>query len=214
MVIYKRFPEQDLAESLAKILKENNIPHSVLLDTDNLDSLYGDKNFRKEYLVRIRKEDFEKADTILLTKSREHLQAVDEDHYLFSFTDEELYDVVAKKDEWSELDFLLAQKILRDRGKPVYQQTIEKLRQERMKELAKPDEKNRVWIIIGYMSAVAGGILGILIGWHLSTFKKTLPNGDKVYDYTTRDRAHGQLILIIGVVMAVVWVIWYYNRDN
>lgn len=73
-------------------------------------------------------------------------------------------------------------------------------------ELAKPDQRNRGWIYAGYFFAFPGGLLGIFIGWHLSTFKKTLPNGEKVYGYNVKDRTHGNRILIIGLVMLVFWL--------
>jgi hypothetical protein len=56
------------------------------------------------------------------------------------------------------------------------------------------------WIIVGYITAFLGGVLGIFIGWHLLSFKKTLPDGQRVYEYDTNARKHGQKILIIGIV--------------
>src|SRR6187431_3066642 len=47
-------------------------------------------------------------------------------------------------------------------------------------------------------------------GWHLRTFKKTLPNGQRIYVYTTEDRKHGLTMMILGIVMLVVWSFWGY----
>jgi hypothetical protein len=83
---------------------------------------------------------------------------------------------------------------------------FDELKKERLHELARPDENNTAWIYIGYICAFLGGLLGIFIGWHLSTFKKTLPDGQKVYGYTTKHRSHGNRILMLGIVMMIFWI--------
>jgi hypothetical protein len=206
LVIYKKFFEQDQVNGLVDILKENKIPYLVSEDRESLDSLYGDKQFKQQYFVKIKKADFETVDNILINQAHEHLDTVDKDHYLFTFSNEELYDILSKPDEWSEFDFLLAQKILKDKGEQIDKEKIKKLKNERISELAKPDEKNKGWIYAGYILAFLGGLLGLFIGWHLSTFKKTLPNGERVYGYNVNDRSHGNRILIIGLVMLIFWL--------
>jgi hypothetical protein len=201
LATYKTFFEQERATALVDLLKENGIEVLVTEDRESLDSLYGQKQFRQQYFVKIKKDDFKKADSILIQRSADQLAEVDKDHYLFTFTNDELHDILSKPDEWSEFDYLLAQKILKDRGGHVSDEKIAALKDERMRELAKPDEKNRGWIYAGYVFAILGGLLGIFIGWHLSTFKKTLPNGETVHGYTVEDRAHGNRILIIGLFM-------------
>jgi hypothetical protein len=136
------------------------------------------------------------------------LSQVDPDHYLFGFTNEELLALLAVPDEWSEFDYQLAIIILKDRGHEVSPEIVDELRQDRLRELAKPDTKNRVWIVIGYLLAAMGGLLGIIIRWHLATFKKTLPNGERVYDYSPRAREHGQRIGLMGTVMFVGIALW------
>ncbi len=43
--------------------------------------------------------------------------------------------------------------------------------------------------------------MGVFIGHHLNTAKKTLPNGERVYVYNAEDRSHGKWIYFIGIVM-------------
>ena len=132
--------------------------------------------------------------------SLSQIDSVDKDYYLFNFTDLELMEVITKRDEWGHLDFILAQKILKERGKEIKPEVVELLKKQRLEELAKPEENQKAWIYAGYITAVLGGFLGIFIGWHLSTYKKTLPNGDRVYGHSQSDRKHGNRILIIGVI--------------
>lgn len=201
---YRTFYEQERVVALTHILRDNRIEFEIIGDRDSLDSLYGDKHFSQQFFVKLKKDDFEKANSILLTISESELETVDKDHYLYGFTDEELFDILSKPDEWNEFDYQLSKAILKERGKEINADTIELLKRQRIKELAKPEEGQRNWIYAGYLFALLGGLLGIFIGWHLSTFKKTLPNGKQVYGYTQGDRRHGKRIWIIGVVMFLI----------
>jgi hypothetical protein len=205
-VTYKKLFERERVDALTNILNDNGIEFEIAEDRDSLDSLYGDNHLSKQFFIKIKKEDFAKADTILLSESAKELETVEKDHYLFSFTDEELFDILTKPDEWNEFDYQLAEKILKERGKDISTDTINLLKQQRIKELAKPEESQRSWIYAGYLFAFLGGLLGIFIGWHLSTFKKTLPNGERVFGYSKIDQQHGNRISIIGIVMFVIWV--------
>lgn len=201
LITYKKFNEPDQVEYLIAILKDYEIDFEVTEDRDSLDTLYGGNHLTKHFYVKIKKEDFAKADSIILSLTEKELTSVDNDHYLFDFSDEELFDILSKPDEWNEADYILAKKILRDRGREISDDIIKLLKTQRISELAKPDEGHRSWMYAGYIFAILGGLLGIFIGWHLSTFKKTLPNGQRVYGYTKKDRVHGNRILIIGLIM-------------
>ena len=205
-LVYKRFYEQERASGLTEILAENGIEFEVTEDRESLDSLYGDKHFSKQYFVKISGDDFEKVDSILLSLSEKELETVDKEHYLYGFTDQELFEIVSKPDEWNEFDLQLAQKILKEKGKEIGQETIKLLKKQRINELARPEEGQRNWIYAGYIFALLGGIFGVFIGWHLSTYKKTLPNGQQVYGYKQEDRKHGRRIWILGTIMLVLWL--------
>ena len=206
-VTYRKFFEPEQANALIEILKQNGIEYEVAEDRESLDSLYGDKQFKQQYFIKIKQADFAAVDNILLSNSREHLDTVEKDHYLFSFTNQELYDILSKQDEWSEFDVLLAQQILKERGEVVDSKKITQLKEQRIQELAKPDETTSKWIFAGYLLAFLGGLLGIFIGWHLRTFKKTLPNGERVYGYNVRDRTDGNRILFIAVISFAISVL-------
>jgi hypothetical protein len=203
-LVYKRFYEQEMANELTEILTANGIEFEVTEDRESLDSLYGDKHFNKQFFVKIKGDDFEKVDSILLNLSNKDLETTDKDHYLYGFTDEELFEIISKPDEWSKFDFQLSKKILSERGKEINQDTIDLLKKQRLNDLAKPEEEQRNWIYAGYLFALLGGLIGVFIGWHLSTYKKTLPNGQQVYGYKQGDRKHGRRIWILGTIMFVI----------
>lgn len=205
---YKKFYEQDRVGALTEMLKDNRIEFEVTEDRESLDSLYGANHFKRQFYVKIKKEDFTKADLILLNESEKLLDTVGSDHYLYEFTDEELFDILSKPDEWNELDYQLAKRLLRERGKEINDEVIGLLRKQRIRELAKPEDGHKSWIYGGYLFAFLGGFLGIFLGWHLYTSKRILPNGQRVFGYSEKDRRHGVRILIISIIMFIATVMF------
>lgn len=203
---YQKFIDKDAAIELAEILKSNNINYLIEDHSAPFEPTFVNNELTKEYRIKILQKDFSKADSLLLKISMTEIENVDEDHYLFEFSDEELMEILSKSDEWSKFDYLLAQKILKHRGHEVNDKLLQSLRKQRIEELAKPGDNQNAWIIVGYISALLGGLLGIFIGWHLLSHKKTLPNGERVYGYSVGDRKHGKRILILGFVFLFIWI--------
>jgi hypothetical protein len=212
-VTYKKFYEQERVAALTSILSENDIEFHVEVEKESLDSLYGDKHFEKQFFVKIKQTDFSKADSLLKQVSIKELETVDKDHYLYGFSDEELFDILSKPDEWNEFDVELSTKILNDRGKEINPGTIQLLKTQRLKDLAKHEESPRVTICAGYLFALIGGVIGAFIGWHLWTYKKVLPNGQRMYGYTKKDRTHGGVILIIGTILFIFYTFLRLSND-
>lgn len=202
---YKKFYEQDRAEALAIVLQNNGIKFEITEDRESLDSmLIGDKHFNLYYFVKLKKEDFAKADSLLANESEKELEIVDKDHYLYEFTDEELFDILSKPDEWNAFDYQLSKKILIERGKEIDNETIDLLKKQRITELSKPEDSSKAWIYAGYLSAMLGGLIGIFMGIAIISATKTLPNGQKIYTYSVGHRKHGTRILIIGTIMFMI----------
>jgi hypothetical protein len=205
---FQRYNTIILAQELTDILKKNNID-CLLEDTSlGFDATFANNEFTKEYRVKIKKENFEIADQIVLKISQKQLETVQSDYYLFDFSDQELIEIVTKPDEWSSFDYVLAQKLLKDRGKEINPQLADTLKKNRINELGKAEQSQRNWILFGYALAFFGGLLGIFIGWHLRSHKKTLPNGDRVYAYLPEDRKSGSNIFIIGIFFFIFWTVF------
>lgn len=210
-VTYKKYYEQERVDAFTQLLTENGIEFQVLEERESLDSLYGEKHFPKQFFVKIKQEDFPKADTVLKELSLKELTNVEKDHYLFGFSDEELFEIIAKPDEWNEFDLELAKKILKDRGKEINETTVHLLKNQRLKELTKPEERQRNMVYAGYFFAITGGVIGAFIGWHLLTYEKVLPNGEKIYGFTKEDRMHGKIIFILGTALLAFYIFIRYT---
>ncbi|GAB5400626.1 MAG: hypothetical protein Aureis2KO_22110 [Aureisphaera sp.] len=198
----------ELALELANTLQQHNIETQIGDNSAPVDSNFGGSSLQYSIEVRIPKDDFEKAEEILKKEAENAIETVDKDYYLFSFEDQELYDILLKPDEWNEFDYVLSQQILKKRGKPVDKELLDSLKKQRLEDLAKPEGNQKTWIYAGYLFAILGGFIGIVIGYLLWKSKKTLPNGEKVFSYSYQDRKHGQTILIISLIIFPLTLIW------
>jgi hypothetical protein len=206
---YKEYNDQEQVDALVKILVDNKIQYLITHDRDSLDGLYGKDSSMNNYSVKIKPEDFDRANSILQNLSEQSLTSIDQDHYLFAFSDDELLDILAKPDEWNEYDYVLAKKILAGRGEDVSEQHIEKLKGARIQKLMEHATISPAWIVIAYISAFLGGVLGLFTGWHLNKSMKVLPNGRRIYSYSEEVRNHGmQMMLIGGAVLALALVVY------
>jgi len=201
---FQKFNDQGLATELADLLEENNIDF-ILDGSSGFDPTFSNSEINKEFRVKLKKENFEQAHALLLNVSMMQLDSVEKDYYLFDFSDDELIEIVTKPDEWGHFDYMLAQRLLKERGKEIKPAVADTLRKQRLQELAKPEESQKSWIYAGYAFAILGGLIGVFIGWHLMTHKKTLPNGDRVYGHSASDRKHGNRIFLLGIFFVLFW---------
>ena len=210
-ITYRKYNDQILLVEMLDLLKQNGIDY-IVDDTANFDITYTTSETRKEFRLKLQKDDFKKADELLLNAYSKHLNEVDSNHYLLEFSNEELIDVLAKPDEWSQFDYLLAQKILKEKGQEISAAQIESLQNSRIKELSKPAESQTGLIIFAYILALLGGFLSIIIGWHLATHVKILPNGNKVAGFSNSDRVHGNRLFWLGISMMVIYgLVWLWR---
>lgn len=205
-VTFKKFSTLEEANYILDLLKKNDIDFEFLENKSSLDSSFS-STLLNEYEIKLDKVDFDKAELIISNDSQEIIKNLPSDYYLFSFTDEELKEIVSKKDEWSELDYNLSLHLLKERGIDLSKDEISQIDKKRLDELRKPEKSNEYWIYGGYILCVLGGLLGFIIGYILYSQKKTLPNGQRVYEYVESDRRHGKRMIKLGISMFIINII-------
>ena len=208
---FRKYPDASQAKGLEQFLKDNNIECLYIDNSPRLGTAFGGE-MQKEYEIQIQQPDFEKATLLLEELAKEEVNQLPDDYYLLEFTDDELIDVVVKKDEWNEFDYLLAIRLLKERGKTIDEEHISTLNKKRIEDLAKPEKDQTAWIVAGYALALMGGLLGLITGYVIWTADKTLPNGEKVYTYSKRDRKHGKRIVIVSLIVLPVLVAYRIFR--
>lgn len=202
---FQTYPSPEAAQPLLAALDREDIAyrteHTTTQTTGALDASFGTNQNLRKFVVQLSLADFERAQALLDAEYRAALDQLAPDHYLFSFTDEELFDLLAQPDEWSALDVALAGQLLRQRGRDVSPDTLRLLRQRRVAELARPAADHSARIVAGYLTALLGGVLGIVLGADLYFSRRQLPSGQYAPTYSAADRVHGLRILVLGAVM-------------
>ncbi len=201
-LIFQRFINREAAQDVLDLLTRSGIEGRLVEEvpiTDGLTTFQSAPNS----LVMLRGADFGRARDLLQQAADEQAARVTDDHYLFGFTDVELWQVLTKPDEWSALDVTLAQRVLRERGGEMPVADVQEMAAARVRELAQPRDMPVGWLVLGYISAGVGGMLGILLGWYLRTHLTTLPDGRQVPAYSAQTRLHGRVMMIIGTVVFV-----------
>ena len=198
LLTYQKFRDPEIANDLAQKLEEAGICYKLDNDNKIFDPGFAYNPLNSATMLKLRPGDFKKADLVLAEYYDNAAGNIDPDHYLFSFTNDELKDILIKPDEWGKLDYQLAQKILKDRGENINESMLADLKTKRITELQKHEKSPGALIAFGYLFAIIGGFAGIIIGFILTGSKKTLPDGSSQHMYNNEDRKHGKLILAIG----------------
>lgn len=211
-LIFQKYSDAELAEETATRLRAGGIECRIDKDSRFFDPAFTNNEFEPTINLMLNGNDFVRAQEILEAYYESADTLIDEDYYLLSFSDEELMDIIKQPDEWGHLDYNLAKKILKQRGKEISDEQVALWKKRRTELLAKPEEEGSFWIYIGYALALLGAFFGMIIGWMVITSKKTLPDGRRVYSYSEKDRKQGRYILIISFLVLLVWLVYRILR--
>ena len=216
---YKQFQVFNNIETLntfTNLLSDNKIDFEVENNSKIFDPSFANNDFEKEYIVKVHPNDFEKVYDLEEEIIKNEIQNTPEDYYLFDYTNSELLDIVNKRDEWNAFDYYLAKKILNDRGNLITEEKIIEIKKERIEELKKPTEIKSIWIILLYLITILGiflplfiGLSSIIYGYFIRKMKKTLPNGESVYQFSEKDRKHGTVFLFGGIFFFIFWILFF-----
>lgn len=205
---FQSFPSAEAAQPLLAMLRQRDIPFETGTDTGEpvFNPAFTFNNTYATFVVKLHGADFEWVRRLQEEANQEALATLSPDHYLFSFSDVELFDLLAKPEEWSPLDVTLAGQLLLQRGRDVSADTIRLLRQHRVAQQVQPERNNSGRIRLGYLFALLGGFGAIFMGWELYSHKKTMADGRQVPSYTAHDRVHGLRIMTLGVASFILWI--------
>jgi hypothetical protein len=206
---YQNFFDTGEAEPVLAVLKEKDIPFKFSKVKQRIDTVITGTRSDDLYQLRIPSDRFEEVNRLLESVTQVDLNEIDKDYYLFSFSDDELKDILLKADEWSPRDYVLARKLLQQKGIPVSDNDLALYKKQRLEELAKPEELKMGWRLLMYAFTFTGGLIGIFMGLAAWQSKKTLPDGSKVYTYNKKSR---QLALFIMIVSAVIFAVFLFTN--
>ncbi|WP_395058314.1 hypothetical protein [Flavobacterium sp.] len=193
--------DSSVAEEMIQILKVNKIAFKIQDTSKDFDATFANNTAQDSILIMLNPNDFDKASRILDENMQFNINEIDPLHPLFSFTIDELKDVVKNYDEWHPLDVKLAKHLLKKESITVEDsEIIDKQLQKEIKAQL-PEKSNSLTLIMGYGFCIMGGLAGIGIAIFLLTGKSTMTDGSKKYIYSKSDRAHGVYMLIAGTAV-------------
>ncbi|MCT4637367.1 MAG: hypothetical protein N4A72_06630 [Bacteroidales bacterium] len=213
LVTYQKYRTVEEAAEMVHLLKDNDIDYYIENIAPSIDITFsGGTELEHKIAIKLYQNDFDRVDKLMCNIAANNIDLVEEDHYLFEFTDNELFDMFKRYDEWNKTDLVLARKILKEHGKDITDQQVEELKKNRIKELKVPDKGSAFWLTVGFILAFLGGFFGMLIGYYHFWLKKILPNGDKVLVYNKRTQTSGMIMFCIGTISFTLWIMWWYKR--
>ncbi len=216
-ITFLKFDDESALAPYTDVLSANGISFKVEDESYSRDPIIQTPNSNvPDFRIKLLPTDFERANALLENVFAEEISTVEKDYFLFDFTEEELMDVVKKPDEWGHLNYVLAKKLLADKGKTIDATQEKVFEKERIETLSVPEKSSGGWIAIAYLAAIMGffviylGAMAVFIGLMLSTFKKTLPNGQRIFVYDENNRKHGKRILVLALISTITYFIVFY----
>lgn len=207
LLTLRKFSTEQGAKELQNFLYRQGIDAEIVENKPELEYYFGSTSV-VEYEVKIDRSDLTNAEQVIERDTKASLEFIDESYYLYDFTHDELWQILKEYDKWSDFDYELAQKILKEHGASIDDTLLDTYRKERIQQLSTPAKSPTFLIVSGYVLSLIGilGGLGIIIGYILFASKKSLPNGEKVYYYGKGDRRHGSIMCLIGSITLIVGI--------
>ena len=66
-------------------------------------------------------------------------------------------------------------------------------------------------VILGYISCLFAGLIGMFIGAFILSAKKTLPGGHTPYAFDEKWRKHGKIIVYLGSSVLILSILFFIN---
>ena len=220
-ILFRVFRNEDDMKFFTDVFDDCGIDYTIenprADSTDVLSSAYGvqvaEDAMQYKFMLMVAEDDFERSQNELHSHIAEYFRNAgsEENTLLNEFNDEELLDVIKKPDEWAVEDIVMAQTLLEKRGKHVSDEVVEAYRSKRLEEVRKPKFGGYGTIIIGYIFAFLGGIIGIFLAASLLG-KKRIFNGEKVNVYDKATRTNAIIYLIISILDIIALVVYFVMK--
>lgn len=224
--IYDKFQTAENAKPLIALLKSNDIQHKVEEPKQIEDPLFiGDTNlFRPKVFVKLRPQDFQRVNQLIETDMLQQIQAgaIDlKQHFLYEFTNEELWDVIRKPDEWNFDTGVIARYLLESRGVEVSTAQVNFMQEERVRKIRRPRKGVDAWVVVlpfifagYYWGSLAGGLIaafsGFALGYYYWQDVSIAPNGEKFYTFDSKSRNSGKTMLIVTFICCFAYMAWFF----
>jgi hypothetical protein len=111
-IIYATFPDKEQATSLLALLIKANIDHEVEETSSLFTALASEQPIFDRIKIKIKASDAERVDALI----EQDNETASVEHFLFTFSDEDLIDIIKDPTDWLQEEVEIAQKIIKSRG--------------------------------------------------------------------------------------------------
>ena len=111
-IIYATFPDKEQAISLIALLQDANIEYEIDESSSLFKALASDQPIFDRIKIKINASDVERVDSLI----EQDNETASVEHFLYTFSDEDLVDVIKNSKEWTQEEAEIAKKIIIERG--------------------------------------------------------------------------------------------------
>lgn len=206
---FMSFPNRSQVDAIVTVLNENSIPYKLQDTSKDFDVTFSNDSLKHTFLIMLLETDFEKANQFIEEKIPFDDQIIESNHPFYTFTIEELTEVVKNYDEWFPSDVKLAKKLLSEKDVEVSNESIQQHQEKKLLQSQQPEKTSLITIAMGYTFCALGGLAGIGIALYLLLGKRKLANGERVYLFSRNDRNHGLAMLVLGLIGLLIFTYRY-----
>jgi hypothetical protein len=112
---YLRFPDIETATEFTSVLEKHDIPFELDDVSARFQLVQSTVNIESPFILKIRDEDVDSAGKLFESEIDEEVKNIAPDHYLYTFSDKDILDVIANQSDWTKVEIKLAMQIARER---------------------------------------------------------------------------------------------------
>ena len=207
---YTKFYSREEAQEFIDILQNSGIDFKIDHERDLLDKIYTGESVDPMISLKIPENRFEDINAILLSRAHTQLTDIDPNYYLFSFSDQELIDVLNGRNECNHFDQALAHKLLSDRKVKIPNENKIALDAESYSPL----HLGSILLISQYLLTLLLPYVGVIVGLATLFAYKTLKSGEKAKMYDEATRQNAKVMLGLGIIRTLYIFLgsWIYYK--
>lgn len=139
-VEFRRFSDIEKVTELTTLFEENRIEYKVVDRTLKFKIVANEDTWENRYILKIRESDFEKANGLAYDLQVNEKTEALSDHYLYTFSDEDIIDAILNPENYTHSEIILARKISDERNLVITSNTVNSIRERNKRS----KEKNSV----------------------------------------------------------------------
>ncbi len=219
-IVFKTLTNIEEAEKIGEELAIGGIAYEIESPPQLLDRNFIGEQPMPEHYIKIRPADFTRANVIVDELYRSLAATVEEDYYLFTFSAEQLQDVIRNRNEWGDLNYHLAVLLSGKKTTAATGASFNNATEETVVENMLPIPVN-IWILAaGYFCLLTPPFLygypavgSLFIGWFIVGATRTTSLGVKHPVYNKTGRIHGKVMITLSIIVITCLLLILLNES-